>query len=542
MKKTSIFLAATFVALAFASCAKEELEPEITPETNASLVFTANTYATKTTLSSDDFVLWQAGDQINVNGKVYNISEGSGTARAKFVAHSEDAVKDGGFYYAFYPESISYNGGSITLPETQTYANNAGLANVNPMFAKSDDETLSFKNICALIELNLKGNRSVRSITISADEKLSGAATFDASTLALTATGSNRVTLNCGAGVALTEGGTKFYIALPGNIYNNFTITVEDTGGLIATKTLNNALKLERAMIRPITWTPSFYGVFAVCMGPDGIAGTADDLKVKFSQGNLYYDGSLFQFEANQYDFRHVYNGDNKNAVINGQVITTPANHVGTFYYSNTASVAYNNGSYIDNDKATTDILFTNDQNQTAAVSAPNANFTVNGQTGKYRALTSTEWTYLFNNRTTTTTGMTGNAKYAMVKIAIKYDGTNDLMGLLLFPDSFAWNATTMGTAPASVNSTTVNTAHTYSIEEFGYIESAGAVFLPAAGSRNGSYASNVGTYGNYWSSSPHADNAENAYYVYFGSDSVFPSRNSFRSLGFSVRLVTDVK
>lgn len=51
----------------------------------------------------------------------------------------------------------------------------------------------------------------------------------------------------------------------------------------------------------------------------------------------------------------------------------------------------------------------------------------------------------------------------------------------------------------------------------------------------------NAGYYGYYWSSTAYSS-ANYAYYLYFDSGYVNPSNNNYRYLGFSVRLVRDVK
>ena len=61
-------------------------------------------------------------------------------------------------------------------------------------------------------------------------------------------------------------------------------------------------------------------------------------------------------------------------------------------------------------------------------------------------------------------------------------------------------------------------------------------VFLPAAGNRNGTSVNNVGSNGNYWSSS--YDDSNYAYYVYFYGNNLSALGNGYRYYGFSVRLV----
>lgn len=60
-------------------------------------------------------------------------------------------------------------------------------------------------------------------------------------------------------------------------------------------------------------------------------------------------------------------------------------------------------------------------------------------------------------------------------------------------------------------------------------------VFLPAAGNRNGTDVNNVGSNGNYWSSSANDNN--NANYLNFNSNNVNTNNNN-RNNGQSVRLV----
>lgn len=128
-----------------------------------------------------------------------------------------------------------------------------------------------------------------------------------------------------------------------------------------------------------------------------------------------------------------------------------------------------------------------------------------------WRTLTSAEWTYLFNTRTVN--NGTGSGKsYTWGK------SVNGVLGVVLYPDDY--------------------TGAEYSGSDWSDFESAGCVFLPAAGRRNGTSVYSVGTYGGYWSSTAHGTGI--AYDVYFYSDSVDPAKDYERVYGFSVRLVRD--
>ena len=146
-----------------------------------------------------------------------------------------------------------------------------------------------------------------------------------------------------------------------------------------------------------------------------------------------------------------------------------------------------------------------------------------------WRTLTSAEWIYLLNTRTTETTDLPNSSRYAKVTV-------NGVKGLLLFPDSFAWTSA-MGTAPTATNSAFgAFNAGSYTAAEFTEQEKAGVVFLPAAGYRSGSSLNSVGSYGDYWSSA--CISSYGAYRMYFGSSGVSPQGNGDRYCGSSVRLV----
>ncbi|UPS45040.1 fimbrillin family protein [Prevotella sp. E15-22] len=148
--------------------------------------------------------------------------------------------------------------------------------------------------------------------------------------------------------------------------------------------------------------------------------------------------------------------------------------------------------------------------------------------------LSKDEWVYLFNTRTASTVGGTANGRYAKATV-------NGVSGVILFPDSYTHPDGV--TAPASVNTSSANfTANSYDATAWGKMETAGAVFLPAAGYRDGTTVLNAGSFGFYWSSSPDASSVLNAYSVNFNSSYLNPQNYSRRGYGFSVRLVRQVE
>lgn len=145
------------------------------------------------------------------------------------------------------------------------------------------------------------------------------------------------------------------------------------------------------------------------------------------------------------------------------------------------------------------------------------------------------EWQYIFNSRQTgVTVNGTANARYT--EATINTDGTG-VNGIILFPDSYAGpTSSTDGITFGTINGksswgTKCTTAG------WATLESAGCVFLPAAGYRISTNVYYVGDEGHYWSSSRY----DGAYNVYFYSSKVELQGNNYRSNGYSVRLARPV-
>ncbi len=109
-----------------------------------------------------------------------------------------------------------------------------------------------------------------------------------------------------------------------------------------------------------------------------------------------------------------------------------------------------------------------------------------------WRTLSNDEWGYVVNTRSGSTIGTTANARFAKAKV-------NDVMGLILFPDTYTHPDGV--TAPTGVNATdnTGWNGNSYTVADWTKMETAGCVFLPAAGSRDGNSVSYAGTTGTYW-------------------------------------------
>ena len=211
-----------------------------------------------------------------------------------------------------------------------------------------------------------------------------------------------------------------------------------------------------------------------------GVFSVNSTKKVKFSKGNLRYESGAWSFFNNQYDYYTSYSADAWDKFGWSTSKTTYGMSTSTSKYAYT-------GNFVDWGATMGAGWFT---------------------------LSSAEWTYLFNTRTVN--GGTGSGKSYTLGQSV-----NGKLGVVIYPDNY--------------------TGEVYSGSDWATFESAGCVFLPAAGYRFGSGVGNAGTYGGYWSATLNDNYYAN--YVYFNnSGSLSPAEKYSRYYGCSIRLVRQVE
>jgi hypothetical protein len=232
-------------------------------------------------------------------------------------------------------------------------------------------------------------------------------------------------------------------------------------------------------------------------------------IKVYFSKGNLQYTKSTgkWSFMTNQYSTVETLNQNVGTNYASQNVVSlfgwgtsgsAPSGQTArASYYTNTI-----NDDYVSNITTTGVSWGTGSEWDWGTAAASDLG-------SGWRTLTKDEWVYLFNTRTVNN-GQGSGKSYTLGQTV------NDVLGVVLYPDDY--------------------TGSTYSGSDWSTFESAGCVFLPAAGYRNGYLVYDVGSLGTYWSST--ASSASNAYYVRFILGTVNPANNSSRYRGYSVRLV----
>ncbi len=254
----------------------------------------------------------------------------------------------------------------------------------------------------------------------------------------------------------------------------------------------------------------------------NGVFSVSSTKKVVFSQGNLQYQASTntWRFATNQYDYIGSANANISDSytgwidlfgwATNGLEANTATGKMP--YYTGTTNEDYGpsitSGEF---DKTIYDWGKAIDDS--------------------WHTLSNAEWNYIF----------TGRANYSSLYGFGRLFGVN---GVFLLPDDWSWSETSIATAATAAGFAWSGGAKIFSSNIisnntlWSVMESAGAVFIPAAGYRQGTTTNMSGNGGDYWSST--ASSATNAYRTSFYDEHLNLSNNYGRSDGISVRLVKD--
>ena len=225
--------------------------------------------------------------------------------------------------------------------------------------------------------------------------------------------------------------------------------------------------------------------------------------QVHFSKGNLQYKAitSSWRFAENQYDYI---------GAANANISASYSGWIDMFGWSTANSPT----TWEDNvSQYPTSFADWGTKSIVNGCNAPN----------KWRTLTSAEWNYIINSRSTSS-----GIRYAKATV-------NGVTGLILLPDNWSTSYYTLNSTNTQNVAYSVNTI---SLSNWtSKLEAHGAVFLPAAGFRYGTECQHIGVDCVYWSSTP--ESGDDIYDMYVYADQVGLQYHR-RSLGCSVRLVCD--
>ena len=517
MKKSKLFLAvAVVLTLGATSCKKEESGERLT-SFYASSEEDSGEGDSKTHLSGL-YMYWDANDSVSLWGSndsrryVYKAAYGNSNTTRFDYARTGNAPMLSAPYVAGYPARYWKSENVVTLPATQKYVSNG--ANYIPQYAymesspsSSTTPSIHFFNVCGLVRLNLtKQNTNISSISITTNAPIYGDFAITRSrqysgypyysyvyvpSTSYAGNGGNTVTLVCSTPQSI-HSNKDFNIYVPAGTYSQFEIVISTTDNRTITKRASGSIVVGRSQITTITLTAQDLN-FDVNSCLDGLFSVSAGTQVKFSSGNLQCVNSEWRFAARQYEYLGSYSST-----------------AWDLFGWSTETTDFGMSSSMDNSDYSNDFWDWGTAINPGAASTP------------WRTLTDGEWSYLLSGRT--------NATNLWGMATINVDASNSVHGLILLPDNWTAISTVPFSARGSVN------ANQLTLSQWESMEANGAVFLPAAGNRQGTTLSSTGVNGNYWTATN--DGSNKAYYMGFATASVSANRSGNRYNGRAVRLV----
>ena len=474
MKKVSLILAALALVLGISQCKKQETPAQSGEKQHIVLTANNGNDGSKVSGAFASAVLnltWDGNESITVSGGAsgtLTYKSGVGTPNATF--EGDITIDRGG--------DIVFTIGSA--PEDEDFADQAGTAD--------DCATLINANnhFVGTSQWQDDGNYNVTMELQYAVLKLDVSALGTSGEMTIAANGATVASVT-----NVSEIASAVFVAVPTDETEKaYTITCN---GKTATKTWT----LEKNVFYTKAGAEGAGTGNAIVIEPDAPAYTftvdSDGTTVEFAPGNLYWDGSAFRFEENQWSFASTWN----------------TSHVSHFYWSEDAAEAIKEEFFWEQPMSTEDEFFTEA-----------SDFQVSGyEANTWRTLSRAEWNYLlgFDPEQWAQTDDYGRPG-AKGLCAWKELDEGAHNGLVILPDG------TENPSEVLNNITSKDVLADY-----------GAVFLPAAGYRDDTGVYDVGWSGYYWSGTPHGEGSAYSMSFFSGGVSVI---NGSRNFGSAVRLV----
>ena len=491
MKKVSLILAAFALVLGLSQCKKQETPAQSGENQHIVLMASNGNDGSKVSGSFNSEtpavldLTWEKGDKISVSGgatseQPLTLKTGENSPSATFegdiTKYSDDDIV---FTVGNTPENFEDQTGTAEACATWIQEHNHFVGTSD--YQESGNYNVQMNLQYAVLKLDVSALGTSGAMTIAVGGSTVASVTDVSSSagkavfVAVPADGTQKTyTISCGDKI-----GVKTW-----TLAKNMFYTAAGEGGTPTGEAI------------VITPTPNKFSV-------------GSNTTVEFAMGNLWYNPSdlKFYFEDNQWDFAVGSYQDNDPLERYHDWVP---NHVSHFYWSKTASVAYEN-EYNDSNLQETDVFFTNQDG-----------FTVNGETG-WRTLSFNEWEYLLgcvisgsSQRTDKSYRPDATNKCAWKELT---DERGTHYGHVILPDD----------VDADVMSSILKTDD---------LATYGAAFLPAAGYRENAMVYSVGTIGFYWSNTLYDYDSKSAGELTFYNPKINLIPGNDLSNGLSVRLV----
>lgn len=544
MKKVALVLSSLALLFGLTQC-KKNLDT-VNPAATGKVHITYSTGGSRTNITEAGVVTWTAGDVCHVYASTtgylgsLTLSAGEGTNTATFSgslsAWADDETLR--FYYLgtntkntdnTFVIDFSAQDGTLATIASKYHVSCYTEENV-PASKTSFSGQMLNQMALAVFDVNGFGSGNVKIYAESGFRNMIKIS--DKGVLSYGVAGVHPTLDNQSGHIVIGAAGAKKYVALlpsDGEITMRFTSQSKTGSDEARTIAANDFIGSSAAVAITAADVVSKYVDLAVAS--NHVFSVASGTTVKFAKGNLVYDQGRFRMHSTQYGRCFTSNGD----------VSSQTKVSGTFDLFGWGTAGWNNGnllympytlsnSYSDPYTSAHGYGYgpTDGSSYNLSLTETYANsdwgvyqFGMNAESG-WRTLTKGEWVYLFNTRSTT-------VRYAKATV----DGVS---GVILLPDNWSttyYTLTSTNTAGAAFTSNEITLSDWNTS-----LEANGAVFLPAAGFRDGTNVYDVGSRGLYWSSSANEDLGSRAYGVIFNGYNMNLGSSDSRYNGYSVRLV----
>ena len=513
MKSTRKYSLMTIMALlggvlAVGSCQKEN-NTEGIPE--GAVLLTAEGFGgmegDKTSVSAES-VVWENGDRVSLNGAGYTVTVSGNKAYVSGFSSPDDPFR------GIYPAGLTTGTQTVTVPSQYEshYTNGRQVLHL-PMLAMADGgvDAIRFRHVTAAVRVLVKNSLNVDVVVTgvkvsSAGGQLCGTrgVTLGVGTLAVAAQSEEGTIAEEDklVSVALTDcpvlahGGSdiiEVQVPILPVAAGDMTITVyahmagaaQGARNFTFTHT-DSHVALDRNVMMTARINLSTNGG-RTTEDTKGRFSVGENRWVVFAQGNLQYNAGTnsFRFAHNQYD-----------------LIGDGNSNIASDYPGWIDLMGWGTSGYEDSYPWLSTIILADYGPSTGSISGTEYDWGVHnpienaGTSGTWRTLTSSEWDYLLNSEWDyLLNSRRVEKRYAKVSLSV---GNNTVVnGLVLFPDDYDFednlvcNENSLGYSSNAI-----------SLGLWQQMEAEGAVFLPAAGYREGTLIYQVDGTGYYWSSS----------------------------------------
>lgn len=486
-------------------------------------------------------IIYEEGDKVYINGVEFTLSkDGSGTwwanssqtvtAPELYVAYADGAVAD-------WDESAHTY--SFNLNSTREDANHNKVVLCGT--ARENGYAITLAPACAILRLNTQGaGTGYSGVKVGFDgNRIPKQGTVTPASHTLSASGSQflaGVTASTGEFLYMTHSKTSagesdyWYVAIPitGSSVTTTLYLEWNNGSEIIQHKTQGEVTLQKGYV--YTLGTERQSPFYANGSSKSYFQVSSSLQVRFSAGNLQYTryedpgtgemSGKWRFSEHQYDMIQ----DNNSNIGNYYTGWIDLYCWGTSGWNSGGGATYEpymtSGTFKPGGSNDADLLGTYANADWGVYNSSNIYYGSNPSgLSSWRTLTNDEWNYLLTGRSNAA------SKYGLATVG-------SAKGLVLLPESWTLPSGCSFTAGTGSGYST----NTYTLEQWDLMETAGAIFLPSAGKRNGTTVSETPDAGYYWTAT-HASSM-NCNAMKFTNSSVSAGVGTSRATGCAVRLV----